>query len=79
MIAEVYVTGDQVAFSASGDGRTWQPLTDLGTTNEKPRWPGQANPIISSVRVTSDGLIVLGFDGRDGGAPIWIVAAVLAP
>ena len=79
MIAQVYGSGDRVSFSASSDGTTWQPLVDTGATASMPRWPGQPNPTISAVRVTAGGLIVLGFDGRDGSSPIWIVPAVVGP
>ena len=79
MIAQVYGSGDRVSFSVSSDGTTWQPLADTGATAAMPRWPGQPNPTISSVRVTAGGLIVLGFDGRDGSSPIWIVPAVVGP
>jgi hypothetical protein len=79
MIAQVYGSGDRVTFSASSDGTIWQPLADAGATAGMPRWPGQPNPTISSVRVTAGGLIVLSFDGRDGSSPIWLVPAVVGP
>ena len=50
MIAQVYGSGDRVSFSVSSDGTTWQPLADTGATAAMPRWPGQPNPTISSVR-----------------------------
>ena len=79
MVAQVYVTGDRVTFSVSTDGTTWRPLGDSGATDSMPRWPGPAVPTISSVRVTAQGLIVLGWDGSDGTSPIWIVPAISSP
>ncbi len=79
MVAQVYATGDRVTFSVSTDGTTWRPLADSGATDSMPRWPGPAVPTISSVRVTAQGLIVLGWNGSDGTSPIWIVPAMSSP
>jgi hypothetical protein len=79
MIAQVYETGDQVGFSLSTDGVRWRQLTDLGLAALEPRWPGAAGPTLSGLRVTPDGLIVLGQDSSNGSSLIWVVPAVSAP